>query len=218
VTKIKICGITEVEHAVAATVSGADFLGLVFALSKRRIETEKALQITAVIRSIAKRPLIAGIFVNMPVSEVNEIARYCNLDYVQLSGSENWDYCKDIEFPIIKVIHIYDGCNFEQVIGAIEAGYKTSLKYRPVFLLDTQKGDYFGGTGQTFDWTLAKEVASAYPVIVAGGLTPDNVNALIKTVRPWGVDVSSGVETSGGKDINKIKSFIDAARKTESKS
>jgi phosphoribosylanthranilate isomerase len=214
-TKIKICGITQVEHAVAAAVSGADFLGLVFAPSKRRIDTEKALQITAVIRSIVKRPLVAGIFVNMPASEVNEIARYCSLDYVQLSGSENWDYCKDIVFPIIKVIHICEGCNFGQVIEEIEAGYKISLKYRPVFLLDTQEGGYFGGTGQAFDWALAKEVASAYPVIVACGLTPDNVNGLIKSGRPWGVDVSSGVETSGDKDINKIKAFIDTVRKTE---
>jgi phosphoribosylanthranilate isomerase len=214
-TKIKICGITQVEDAVAATVAGADFLGLVFAPSKRRINMETGLQITAVIRSIDKRPLVAGVFVNLPASEVNETARYCRLDYVQLSGNEDWDYCKDIDFPVIKVIHINDGCNSEQVIKEIGAGYKAFLKHKPVILLDTGKGNYFGGTGQTFDWNLAEEIAVAYPVIVAGGLSPDNVNQLIKTARPWGVDVSSGVETNGTKDVGKIRSFIDTVRKTE---
>jgi phosphoribosylanthranilate isomerase len=214
-TRVKICGITQVEHAVAATVAGADFLGLVFAPSKRRINMETGLQITAVIRSIDKRPLVAGVFVNLPASEVNETARYCRLDYVQLSGNEDWDYCKDIDFPVIKVIHINDGCNSEQVIKEIGAGYKAFLKHKPVFLLDTMKVNEFGGTGRTFDWTLAGEVSSVYPVIVAGGLSPDNVNQLIKTARPWGVDVSSGVETNGTKDVGKIRSFIDTVRKTE---
>jgi phosphoribosylanthranilate isomerase len=214
-TKIKICGITQVEDAVAATVAGADFLGLVFAPSKRQIDKGKALQITSAIRALTNRPLVAGVFVNLPASEVNETARYCRLDYVQLSGNENWDYCMDIAFPVIKVIHICDGCLTEQVIKEIEAGYKASLKYKPLFLLDTGKGSYFGGTGQTFDWKLAKEIAAVYPVIVAGGLTPDNVSQLIKTARPWGVDVSSGVETNGIKDMEKVRSFINTVRKIE---
>jgi phosphoribosylanthranilate isomerase len=214
-TKIKICGITQVECAVAAAVAGADLLGLVFAPSKRRIDREKALQITAVIRSIDKRPLTAGVFVNLPACEVNETARYCHLDYVQLSGNEDWAYCREIDFPIIKVIHINNGCNPEQVIKEIESGYKAALKYKPLFLLDTGKVNYFGGTGQAFDWNLAKEIAGIYPVIVAGGLTPDNVSQLIKTARPWGVDVSSGVETNGTKDMEKIRSFIDTVRETE---
>jgi phosphoribosylanthranilate isomerase len=214
-TKVKICGITQVEDAVAATVAGVDFLGLVFAPSKRRIDKEKALQITAVIRSIDKRPLTTGVFVNLPSSKVNETARYCHLDYVQLSGNEDWDYCKYIDFPVIKVIHIHDGCLAEQVVKEIEAGYKVSLKHKPLFLLDTAKSDHFGGTGQTFDWNLAAEIAGVYPVIVAGGLSQDNVSQLLKTARPWGVDVSSGVETGGIKDMKKIRSFIDIVRKIE---
>lgn len=214
-TKVKICGITQVGHAIAAANAGADFIGLVFAQSKRQIDREKALQITSVIRSIAKRPLTAGVFVNLAASEVNETARYCHLDYVQLSGNEDWDYCKHIDFPFIKVIHINDGCNPEQVIKEIEAGYKASLKHKPLFLLDTAKSDHFGGTGQAFDWNLAAEITGIYPIIVAGGLSQDNVNQLIKTARPWGVDVSSGVETDGIKDMEKIRSFIDIVRETE---
>ncbi len=214
-TKIKICGITQVEDAVAAAVAGADFLGLVFAPSKRRIDKEKAFQITSAIYTLAKRPLIAGIFVNLPASEVNKTARYCSLDYVQISGNADWDYCKYIDFPIIKVIHISDGHNMSQIIDEIEAGYKAELKYKPIWLLDTKAGNNFGGTGQTFDWNLAKEVAAVYPVIIAGGLSADNVGRLIKEVHPWGVDVSTGVETNGVKDIEKIQSFINTIRRTE---
>jgi phosphoribosylanthranilate isomerase len=214
-TKIKICGITQVEDAVAATVAGADFLGLVFAPSKRLVDAEKALQITAVIRSIDKRPLVVGVFVNLPACEVNKTARYCHLDYVQISGNEDWDYCRDIEFPIIKVIHIHDGCYSGQIVKEIEDGYKAALKFNPLFLLDTGKNNHFGGTGQVFDWNLAAEIAGVYPVIVAGGLSQDNVSQLIKIARPWGVDVSSGVETGGIKDTEKIRSFIDTVRKTE---
>ncbi len=214
-TKVKICGITQAEHAVAAAIAGADFIGLVFAESKRRVDKEKALQITAVIRSIDKRPLVAGVFVNLPACEVNETARYCHLDYVQLSGNEDWDYCQDIEFPIIKVIHVSDGCNSGQVIREIETGYKSPLKYKPVFLLDTKTGDNFGGTGKVFDWNLAAEIAAVYAVVVAGGVSPDNVGQLIKTARPWGVDVSTGVETDGIKDMKKIRSFIDTVRRMQ---
>lgn len=213
--KIKICGITQVEHAIAVAEAGADLIGLVFAKSKRQIDEEKALQITSAILTHRKRPFIAGVFVNMPIPEVNRIAGCCRLDYVQLSGNENWDYCREIEFPVIKVIHINDGCNAGQVIEEIEAGYQAALKYKTVLLLDTAKGSHFGGTGQTFDWNLAKEVTSKYPVIIAGGLSLDNVGQLIKSIRPWGVDVSTGVETNGVKDIEKIRSFIDTVRKVQ---
>ncbi len=147
--------------------------------------------------------------------EVNETAEYCRLDYVQLSGNEDRDYCKDIDFPVIKVIHVHNGCLAEEVIKEIEEGYKASLKHKPLFLLDTAKSNYFGGTGQAFDWNLAAEIAAVYPVIVAGGLMPDNVSQLIKTANPWGVDVSSGVESGGIKDMQKVRSFINTVRKTK---
>jgi phosphoribosylanthranilate isomerase len=214
-TKIKICGITQVVHALAAAQAGADFIGLVFAESKRRVDKKKALQITETIHTLVKRPLIAGVFVNLPANEVNETARYCNLDYVQLSGHEDRNYCKEIDFPIIKVIHVVDGCTSGKIIEDIENGYKSTLKHKPVFLLDTGNINHFGGTGQMFNWNLAKEIAAVYPVIVAGGLSPDNVSQLIKTARPWGVDVSTGVETNGIKDKKKIQSFIDTIRKVQ---
>ncbi|MDD4923526.1 MAG: phosphoribosylanthranilate isomerase [Dehalococcoidales bacterium] len=214
-TKIKICGITQIEHALVCAKAGADFIGLVFAPSKRQIDKEKALQITSVIRALAKRPLIAGVFVNLPASEVNETAKHCRLDYVQLSGNEDWYYCKDIDFPIIKVIHIPDGHMTSQVIDEIEAGYKAKLKHKLLCLLDTKTGNNFGGTGKVFDWSLAKEVASKCHVIIAGGLSADNVGQLIKSARPWGVDVSTGVETDGIKDIEKIRSFINTIRRIQ---
>lgn len=214
-TKVKICGITQVEYAIASAEAGADLIGLVFAPSKRQVDIEKALQITEAVGNLEKRPRIAGVFVNLPAAGVNRIARYCHLDYVQLSGNENWDYCRDIEFPVIKVIHILNGCISKQVINEIETGYKSPLKYKPVCLLDTKSGNAYGGTGKIFDWTLAKEIASIYPVIIAGGLSIDNIGQLIKTTHPWGVDVSTGVETEGQKDIKKIQSFIDTVRRIQ---
>ncbi|MDD4874024.1 MAG: phosphoribosylanthranilate isomerase [Dehalococcoidales bacterium] len=216
-TRVKICGITQVEHALAAADAGADFLGLVFAPSKRQVDIEQAFKITEAISKLDKRPHMVGVFVNIPAVEVNTTVRYCNLDYVQISGNENWDYCRDIDFPVIKVIHITGGCTAEQIINEIETGYKSALKYEPVCLLDTKTGNNFGGTGNVFDWAVAQDAIAEYPVIVAGGLSIDNVSRLVEEIRPWGVDVSTGVETGGKKDIGKIQTFIDSVRKAEEK-
>ena len=151
-------------------------------------------------------------FVNLPASDVNFIAEACRLDWVQLSGRETWDYCKDIHKPIIKTIHISPKTTTETILAEIKHGYRQLSRERLVFLLDTQAKNTHGGTGQIFNWQIAKEISRQYPVMIAGGLTPDNVGLLIKEVNPWGVDVSSGVETEGQKDINKIKDFIKKAR------
>lgn len=211
-TKIKICGLSEIQHALAAAKAGADFIGLVFAPSRRQVSAKKALQIVKAIRSLRPHPDIVGVFVNSASGEVNRIADYCNLDWVQLSGDETWDYCQQIERPIIKTVHVSNAKTSEEVVSEIAMGYQLLPRQDFVFLVDSRVGDSYGGTGQAFDWKLAKEASARFSVIIAGGLTPNNVGQLVKEVWPWGVDVSTGVETDGQKDVAKITAFIRVVR------
>jgi phosphoribosylanthranilate isomerase len=215
VTKIKICGLNDRESAIAAAKAGADFLGLVFAQSRRQVSPEKALQIVSAVREQKQRLPIVGIFVNEPAGEINRIARYCHLDIVQLSGHESWHYCLEIKRPLMKVIHIEAGQTAVRILSEIKEGYKVGLKQEPIFVLDTKTVDDYGGSGTVFDWKLAEKVSKRYPVMVAGGLTLQNVGKLVKQVNPWGVDISSGVESNGVKDILKIYDFIKIVRKVE---
>jgi phosphoribosylanthranilate isomerase len=215
VTKVKICGLCEIEHALAAAEAGADFLGLVFAPSRRQVSPEKALRLVEAVHGLSAPPSVVGVFVNAAAQEVNHIADYCRLNWVQLSGDESWRYCREIERPIIKTIHVPAGKKIKVILSNIDTGYRLYSRDELICLLDSRVGDMYGGTGQAFSWQLAREVSASFPVIIAGGLTPDNVSQLIREVQPWGVDVSSGVETGRVKSVERIRAFITAVRSVD---
>jgi len=196
-TKIKICGITNISDVLAASELGADAIGFIFAKSPRKVTATK-------VKKIVKRlpPFIfkVGVFVDEKASTVNRIIKECNLDFVQLHGSESPSYCKRITAPVIKAFRMKDRASLKQI-----------SKYNVLaFLLDTYEKEMSGGTGKVFNWNLAKAAKRfGRPIILSGGLNPNNVARAIKKVRPYAVDVGSGVEAyPGKKSIRKLKSFI----------
>jgi len=213
-TRIKICGIRDENHALAAVEAGADFIGLVFAPSKRQVTPTKACEIASAVKKSSDATKVVGVFVNAPASQVNEIADFCALDWVQLSGDESWEYCREVVEPVIKAIRIGQQSP-EELYAELSAGGELLPSQRFITLLDSQVEGKYGGTGESFNWNIARQVAKRFPVIIAGGLDPENVARLIETVRPWGVDVSSGVETNGLKDASKIRAFVKAVRSTQ---
>ena len=192
-TLVKICGITSIDDGLMVAESGADALGFVFAESVRNISPEKA-------RKIVKRlpPFITtvGVFMDQDINYVNKVADYTGIDVVQLHGEESPEYCKKINRRIIKRIKIDTHDTIETLLGKMKS-YSVSA-----FLLDPG-----AGSGRTFDWS--KAFGIDLPFIIAGGLTPENVREVVHLLKPYGVDVSSGVEKSPGKkDGEKVARFI----------
>lgn len=217
-TVIKICGLTSIEDALGAAESEADIIGMVFAPSRRRVSPDQAFNIVKQIRRLPDHPIVAGVFVNEAPQSVNEIAAYCGLDIVQLSGDESWDYCRKLACPFIKVIHITPASNSAEIVLCIKKGYASSQGMSFICMLDCKFDGNYGGSGFNFDWDVATEATLRFPLMIAGGLSAGNVRKLIRQANPAGVDVSSGVEIEGKKDIGKIQEFIRAVRLTGGRS
>ena len=211
-TRVKICGIKEPSQAIAAAVAGADYIGIVMAPSKRQVDIEQAKAIAAALKG--SKTLTVGVFVNMPSAEINRIAKYCNFDRIQLSGDEPWEYVRELHRPAIKTVKISKEHTGDRLLNELSGGYKKA-DYYFLPLLDCAVNGSYGGSGKSFDWSIARAAARRYRFVLAGGLTTENVAEAIASARPWGVDVSSGVETNGRKSIEKIKKFISAVRQAD---
>lgn len=199
---VKICGIQTKEAAEVVVASGADFIGFLFAESKRNIKPSVAAEIAKVIPPSVKK---VGVFVNESVDRILEIADIVGLDYIQLHGDEKPEVAEILPYKVIKAFSV--GPENLNEIASYPCDY---------YLLDSPKGKYRGGNGKTFDWNLIKKIPiDPNKIILAGGLSSENVQQAIKTVNPIGVDVSSGVETNGIKDNEKIKEFVNKAKALE---
>jgi phosphoribosylanthranilate isomerase len=199
--RVKICGITTMEDALLAVQAGADALGFVFYdRSPRNIDPLKA---AAIIGGLPPFVQAVGLFVNADAAFVNETADRCRLDLVQLHGDEAPEYCERIRRRVIKAFRVRDASSLAPVRDYRVAG----------ILLDAYSPAAPGGTGLSFNWELAGIAGEFGPVILAGGLSPDNVREALERVAPYAVDVSSGVESSPGrKDPEKVREFIKRAK------
>ena len=203
-TRIKICGITHLDDALMAIEAGADALGFVFVPNTPRyIHPEQA---GSIIDQLPPFITTVGLFVNTEQQGIEAIADGCRLNLIQLHGDEPPDLCVALSRRVIKAFRVKDESSVSRL-----SDYRVSA-----YLLDTYVKGALGGTGKAFDWNLALKAKLYGRIILAGGLNPDNVASAVLQVRPYGVDVSSGVEASPGrKDPAKVKAFIRAVRETE---
>lgn len=186
---VKICGITNLEDSLIAVELGAGALGFIFAHSPRRITQQKARHIISAIPPFVKT---VGVFVNEGLAAIKEVKHYCGLDLVQLHGDESPDFCQALMPYTIKALRMKHSLSLTSI-----KAYHGKVR---ALLLDTYSKEKFGGTGKTFDWKLALKIKKlGIPIILSGGLGPSNIIGAISTVKPYAVDVSSGVEERTGK-------------------
>ncbi len=197
--RVKLCGLTRLEDALAAAEAGADALGFVFAPSPRRVSPDT---VRKIIRELPPLVATVGVFVDEVPEKIQEIRKYCGLDLIQLAGEESEETARLLGPRVIKTLRVGSGplpdpAAFPEV----------------TLLLDTLSGNLRGGSGRTFNWNLAREIAAKRIIILAGGLTPENVSRAVRKVRPYALDVSSGVEIEPGrKDHDRMRSFIRQAK------
>ena len=204
-TRIKICGITRPEDGLAAARAGADAIGLVFESSSPRfVGAEQAL---SVVRALPPFIKIVGLFVNAPVEQVRELMGRVPLDLLQFHGDEPADFCRIFLRPYLKAIPMREGIDVHSAVR----DYPDAA----AILLDTHHAQVAGGSGERFDWSRIPADLGK-PLVLAGGLTPDNVGTAVRQVHPYAVDVSTGVEQSRGiKDARRIAAFVEAVRKSD---
>jgi phosphoribosylanthranilate isomerase len=202
---VKICGITRPEDAELAVSLGAWAIGLIFhEPSPRAVDLEAAASIGAEFKRLAE---IAGVFVNREPRDVAEIADACSLSMIQLHGDEGPLYCEEVRrrtgLKVMKAARVRDAASLQAL---------NAFRHVDYHLVDAHHPDLFGGTGETFDWELLRGRRSKVPLVLSGGLTPENVADAIHATHPWGVDSASGTEASPGvKDPAKVEAFIRAA-------
>ena len=202
-TKIKICGLTRTEDIEMVNEFLPDYIGFVFAKSRRQVSAEQAKELKNKLRPAIKA---VGVFVNEKPENIAEIANQGIIDLIQIHGDEDAAYCAQLrkltQAPIVKVVRVEREDDFAG-IEEFDCDY---------YLFDTLSSKEYGGTGKAFDHSILHNKEIKKPFFVAGGLNQDNVAAVIEVIKPFGVDTSGGVETDGIKDINKIKEFIKQGR------
>ena len=199
--KVKVCGMTSLKDALVAVEGGADAVGFIFYKKSPRSVTMKTVR--EIVLELPPFVDTVGVFVDETAEQINKIADYCNLDIIQLHGDESPTYCKKIRRKVIKAFRIKDMQSVKKISNFQVSG----------FLLDTFSENLHGGTGKVFDWNLALPAKKFGPVIMAGGLTPNNVQQAVRQIRPYGVDVCSGVESEPGiKDHKKVRAFLNNAK------
>ncbi len=210
-TYVKICGITNREDSRAAAEAGADLLGFIFYQhSPRYVRPERAAEIVDTLRREYPAVKTVGVFVDESVRRVRAIIEVCKLDLVQLHGAEAPETVREFSPRVYKSLRPRD----EDETVRLLARYRGVMNgSRPAFIVDAFNPTRYGGTGARADWTIACEISREFPILLAGGLAPENVGAAIAEVQPWGVDVSSGVERAPGlKDHAKVKRFVERAK------
>lgn len=207
-TKIKICGIKTIYDARAAINAGADMLGFNFyPKSPRYIEKDMCAAITSVLKKEYPQIKLVGVFVNSAVDEIKDILQTCSLDLAQLHGDETLEMLNELRGKAFKVF---------RGVTDWETDKRMVTDFAPAFLIDAQVKDVYGGSGVQADWNAASKLAKQYNFLLAGGLTPENVGGAVSRVKPWGVDVASGVEASlGVKDEAKMIAFVKKAKSLE---
>lgn len=212
--RIKVCGLTRPQDVAAAADAGADYLGLVFwPDSPRGLELDAAAALALEARASGFTGGLVGVFVDASLARLAEVTEACDLDLLQLHGSEDASFvtlAREIR-PVWKAIRVEGTDTPDRVAAAAAAAGPVDA-----ILLDTFVAGTVGGTGHRFRWELARDLARARPVVLAGGLTPDTVAAAVAEVRPFAVDVSSGVEARpGAKDPARVRAFVDAAARSD---